>query len=267
MLVLLIVIIIFLIVLFVVNNYEKESFESYSIDAMEPSLKMEVESLLNSIINDINKKHNKNLLVGNIDRVEKTHNDNKINYQVNAFIYNKKNFTSINRKVLFNFDVTDKEIIVNSISKGFSRDIIKFQRGGESTRGSTLYKPNFDILNIRANDSPSLEYSEVNYSETPIKMVNRNETILPIDIPENRFSIPSRKIIHVWDCNGIEVTSDTIKKIPILNHGMRPFNNVPDFIKYNFENKDETSKNSWLFDLASDSSSRPIGVTGASGSK
>ena len=267
MLVLLIVLIFFLIVLFVITNYQKESFESYSIDAMNPLLKIEVETLLNSIIDDINKNHNKNLLLGNIDRVEKTNSDHKINYQVNAFIYNKKNFTSINRKLLFNFDVTDNEIIVNSISKGFSRNIFKFQRGGVSTRGSTLYKPEFDVLNIIANDNPPLEYSKVNFSETPIKMVNRNETILPIDIPENRFSIPSRKIIHVWDCSGVEVTSDTIKKIPILNHGMKPINNLPDFIKYNFENKNETSNNSWLFDLTSDSSSRPIGITGASGTK
>ena len=80
-------------------------------------------------------------------------------------------------------------------------------------------------------------------------MVDRNSWILPLDIPKNKLIIPSRKIIHVWDCNGVEVTSDTIKKIPILNHGMKPMNNIPDFIKYNFESKELDTKNHWLFDL------------------
>ena len=34
----------------------------------------------------------------------------------------------------------------------------------------------------------------------------------PLIFQKIDFSIPSRKIIHVWDCNGIEVTSDTIKE-------------------------------------------------------
>ena len=266
MLVLLLFLLIFIFALFYVSK-GTESFTSYSIDAMDNKLKYEVEELLKKVVDDINKKHNKNLLVGNIDRVEKTHNDNSINYIINVFIYNIKNFTNINRKVTFDIDVTDNEIIINSITKGFSRDIINFQRGGLSTRGSTLYKPNVNISKIKANENLSLEFSNVKYGETPNKMVNRNSWILPLDIPENKLLIPSRKIIHVWGCDGVEATTDTIRKIPILNHGMRPLNNIPDFIKYNFESKNNTSKNSWLFDLASDSASRPIGITGASGSK
>jgi hypothetical protein len=266
MLVLLIFVLIFIIAVFYVNN-NHEDFESHSIDAMDTKLKYEVENLLNKVVSDINKKHNKNLLVGNIDRVEKTQKENSINYVINVFIYNKKNFTSTNRKVTFDIDVNDNEIIINSITKGFSRDIINFQRGGESSRGSTLYKPSVDILNIRSNEQNPLEFSEVNYGETQNKMVNRNSWILPLDIPENKLLIPSRKLIHVWDCKGVEVTSDTINKTPILNHGMKPLNNIPDFIKYNFESKDTESKNNWLFNLASDSTSRPIGVTGASGNK
>ena len=140
MLVLLIFVLIFIIAVFYVNN-KRENFESYSIDAMDSELKYEVEELLKKIVDDINKKHNKNLLVGNIDRVEKTQKENSINYVINVFIYNKRNFTSTNRKVTFDIDVNDNEIIINSISKGFFRDIINFQRGGLSARGATLYKP------------------------------------------------------------------------------------------------------------------------------
>lgn len=247
MLVLLIFVLIFIFAVFYVNN-NQENFESYSIDAMDSELKYEVEELLKKIVDDINKKHNKNLLVGNIDRVEKTQKENSINYVINVFIYNKKNFTSTNRKVTFDIDVNDKEIIINSITKGFSRDIINFQRGGLSARGSTLYKPKVDILKIRGNENNPLEYSKVEYGETPNKMVDRNSWILPLDIPENKLLIPSRKLIHVWDCSGVEVTSDTIEKVPILNHGMKPLNNIPDFIKYNFESKGSDNSH-WLFDV------------------
>ena len=37
--------------------------------------------------------------------------------------------------------------------------------------------------------------------------------------------------------------------------------------KSNFETKEIDSDNSWLFDLASDSASRPIGITAAKGTK
>ena len=30
---------------------------------------------------------------------------------------------------------------------------------------------------------------------------------------------------------------------------MRPLNNVPNFVNYNFENKENDSNNHWLFDL------------------
>ena len=49
-------------------------------------LKNEVEDLLKKVVDDINKKHNKNLLVGNIDRVEKTQKETSINYVINVFI-------------------------------------------------------------------------------------------------------------------------------------------------------------------------------------
>lgn len=267
MLVIFLISLIIILILFFVLKNDREEFESYSIDGMDYSLLNEVNIILKKVIVNINKNHNKNLIIGNIDRVEKTNKENSINYIINVFIYNKKNFTNINRKLTFDIDVTNNEIIVNNISKGFSKDIINFQRGGESTRGATLYKPNFDIMKIRGNENINLDYSNVDFNETKKKMVDRNSWILPTDIPENKLVIPTRKLIHVWDCNGIEVTSDTIEKIPILNHGMKPLVNIPDFIKYNFECKDSSSKNNWLFDLASDSASRPIGITGSTGTQ
>jgi hypothetical protein len=261
----LLIIVLVVCVLLLVRN--KEQFISLSIDAMEPNLKQEVETILNLVVTDINKNYNKELYVGSIDRVEKTVIEEGINYIVNVFIYNKRNFTNTNRKVTFDIDINDKEIIVNKITRGFSRDIPQVQRGGISSRGSTLYKASSDISKLESSQSKILDHSEVDYPETNKKMVNRNAWIIPKELSRNNLIIPTRKILHVWDCSGVEVTSDNMKDVPILNHGMKPINNIPCFNKYNFESKQENSNNSWLFDLASDSSSRPIGVTGASGTK
>lgn len=227
----------------------RENFESYSIDGMEPNLKHEVESILKLVVDDINKKYNKNLYVGNIDRVEKTMKDKFINYKINVFIYNKKNFTNTNRKVTFDIDLSDNEIIVNKITRGFSRDLPNVQRGGISVRGSTLYKPKTDISKVTGVHNIPFEFTNINYPETKKKMVDRNSWILPKEWNFNNLVIPSRKILHVWDCSGVEVTSDTIKKKPILNHSMKPMNNIPNFVNYNFENNEGESNNHWLFEL------------------
>jgi len=242
----LIVLILILSLIFFKN---KEQFVSYGIDAIEPGLKQEVELILNLVIDDINRNYNKKLYVGSIDRVEKTMNESSINYVINVFIYNKRNFTNTNRKVTFDIDINDSEIIVNKIQRGFSRDIPNVQRGGQSTRGSTLYKPKSDVSKLDGTESSKLEFTDVKFTETPKKMVDRKSWILPKEWNNNNLVIPSRKIIHVWDCNGVEVTSDNMQNTPILNHGMRPLNNVPNFVNYNFENKENDSNNHWLFDL------------------
>ena len=241
----LIILILILSLIFLKN---RENFTSYSIDAIEPGLKQEVETILNLVIQDINRNYNKELYVGNIDRVEKTMNENSINYVINVFIYNKRNFTNTNRKITFDIDINDNEIIVNKIERGFSRDIPNIQRGGISSRGATLFKPKNDVSTLEGVGSSDLEYTDVKFTETQNKKQNRNSWVLPKEWTNNNLIIPSRKILHVWDCSGIEVTSDNIKNTPILNHGMRPMNNIPNFVNYNFENKEE-SKNHWLFDL------------------
>ena len=242
----LIVLILILLLIFFKN---REHFMSYSIDAIEPNLKQEVETILNLVIDDINRNYNKELYVGNIDRVEKTMNQNSINYVINVFIYNKRNFTNTNRKVTFDIDINDSEIIVNKIERGFSRDVPSVQRGGISTRGATLFKPKNDVSNLDGVGKSQLEFTDVKFTETKKEKQDRNSWILPKEWTNNNLIIPSRKILHVWDCNGVEVTSDNLQNTPILNHGMRPLNNIPNFVNYNFENKEEDSNNRWLFDL------------------
>ena len=261
---------IYIIILIIVLFYflkKKEDFESYSIDAMDNDLKKEIELILKRVIDNINKNFNKKLLIGNIDRVEKTMLDNKINYLINVFIYNNYGINSINRKMIFDIDITENEIIINKIYKGLSSKLDDNQYGGVSTRGATLFKPAVNIDNVSGSIQPSLDFKEIHYSETKNKLVDRNSWILPPELTRHNIYIPTRKILHIWDKNGIEVTSNNLKNTPILNHGMKPLNNIPDFVKYNFENKEEDSNNSWLFDLASDSASRPIGVSSSKGTK
>ena len=245
----LLTLIILILILSLVFFKNRENFESYSIDGIEPSLKQEVENILELVVNDINKNYNKNLYVGNIDRVEKTIKENSINYNINVFIYNNRNFTNTNRKVTFDIDLNDSEIIVNKITRGFSRDLPNVQRGGISSRGSTLYKPKTNISKVTGNDNIPFEFTNINYPETKQKMVDRNSWLLPKEWNYSNLVIPTRKILHVWDCTGVEMTSDTIKKKPILNHSMKPMNNIPNFVNYNFENNEPESNNHWLFDL------------------
>lgn len=264
--ILLIILVIFiLIVVSIINS--KEDFTSYSIDAIEPDLKNEVEELLNLVIQDINKKYNKKLILGNIDRVEKTNKDNMVNYKINVFVYNKTGFTNINKKITFDIDVDEKNIVVNKIVNGSSLDISNAQRGGISTRGSTLYKPESDVNNLLGIEQTILDSREVDFIETKNKMVDRNKWILPPEVNKKDYTIPTRKILHEWDVYGVERTSDSLKDIPILNHGMSPLTSVPVFSKYNFESKETDSPNFWLFDLAADSASRPIGVGTATGTQ
>ena len=144
--------------------------------------------------------------------------------------------------------------------RGASRTLSDFQRGGVSSRGSTLFKPDTNIDKVKGVVNTELENSDVKFNETSKKLVDRNSWVLPKDINPTKLIIPSRKIYHVWDKYGIEVTTDCIKNVPIVNHGMRPLINIPTFVKYNFESKEHESDNAWLFDLAADSASRPIGT-------
>ena len=83
------------------------------------------------------------------------------------FLFKIKRFYTI-RKLLFDVDVTSSEIILG-ISRGASRTLSDFQRGGVSSRGSTLFKPDTNIDKVKGVMNTELENSNVKFNETSKK--------------------------------------------------------------------------------------------------
>lgn len=259
--ILLILVIISLIFFYVKKNEKTETFIEFSGDAIDSVTRKEVEEIVDLILQDINKTYNKNITRGVIDRVERTLEENGINYNINVFIYNNDRYT--NKKINFDVTVNDNTIILNNIKMGNSRNILIEERGGIPGRESISYKPFINIYNVLKNEDNSLEYSDVNYDETEEKMTDRTSWVLDTDAVKNKDNIKdiTKDVYHIWDCYGVEKTDNKGK---ILNHGTKKINSVPNFHPSNFTDKKDSYN--WLFDPSQDSASRPVGVTGATGS-
>lgn len=244
----------------------QENFEDIPVDVIDDSTKYEVETIVDIILNDINKKFNKNLIRGAIDRVEKTLEKNTIKYSINIFIYNHQKST--NRKTEFNVSVKDNTIFIESIRNGISRKVLVEERAGISGRGSLLHKFPYNIDLIEPNDIKILDYTDFNILETQDKMVDRNSWVLPkeAEFLDKKKPFPCRIVYNYWDKNGVEYIKEDKNCETGLSHATKYFNRVPNFYVSNFASCDANSDNHWLFDPSQDSASRPIGVTGASGS-
>lgn len=261
-----ILLLIIILVALIYVGYHQENFEDISPDVIDDSTKYEVESIIDIILEDINKKFNKNLVRGAIDRVEKSVENDVTKYSINIFIYNHQK--SINRKTEFNVSIKDNIIFIDNIRNGISRKILVEERAGISSRGSLMHKFPYNIDLIEPNDIKTLDYTDFNILETSEKMVDRNSWILPkeAEFLDNKKPFPCRIVYNHWDNTGVELIKEDKNCEHGLSHATRYFNRVPNFFVSNFSNCDSNSDNHWLFDPAQDSASRPVGVTGATGS-
>ncbi len=244
---------------------KKNNNENYTIyvENIDNNLKMEIIAILEKIITNLNKQFNCNLVIGNIDYVEKTFEEKGVNYDINVFIYSKNKYT--NRKINLNVSVIDDNIILNNIKNAESRNILVEERGGLATRGSVVYKPSVNFDNLKNSENINLEYSNVNYSNKLKNNVNRIKTILPGDYVDNKSLVfPNRKIYNVHNKFGIKYIDNKKNKCGI-DHSANERFVVPNFYISNFSSKLNKSEFDSLFDLAQDSASRPVGVTGARG--
>ena len=241
--------ILILIILFLYLKVQNEYFNSVPVDTIDSVSKHECYLIIDTILYYINKKFNKKLLRGNLDRVEKTVDTNKLNYKINVFIYNTEKDT--NKKVCFDIDYNNKYIILNSIKNGYSREILNIERDAVPERGSIVFKPRINMDNVNKNNDTKNNFSYVSLNETPFKMVNRTKPILDKESQQNDnkrdvFNYDNR--ITIWDNFGV----------PIESEDDRVLRNVPNFIVSNFTAKNDLYH--WLFDPAQDSASRPIGT-------
>ena len=65
---------------------DNEKFDTYSVDVIDTITKQECYMIVETILEYLNKKYNKNLVAGNIDRAEKTYGENRLDYKINIFI-------------------------------------------------------------------------------------------------------------------------------------------------------------------------------------
>ena len=96
---------------------------------------------------------------------------------------------------------------------------------------------------------------------TPKSLVYKEEDELR---GRNYTSFPSRKVAVIWNCYGISNAENVESGREGLYHGRVTPKIYPTFHPSQFVKHDD--ENDWLFDLKADSSSRPVGVTGARGS-
>ena len=252
----------FVIIIILYLKSRNELFLSEPVDTLSSVTKEEVNLIIDSLLKNINDRYGKNLVRGNIDRIEKELEDNKIHYKINIFVYNRDRDT--NRKVLFDVTFDGVYIIVNSIKPGVSREILAITRDAIPERGSIVFKPKVDITKVMKNMSLKNNSSPVDFEETPNKLVDRNSWILPNHILSHQTnSFPNRMVKPQWDCFGVSKVSSQGCGV---NHSSHKFRLNPKFIISNFQIDDDSDLYHWLFDLAQDSASRPVGVTGATGS-
>jgi hypothetical protein len=228
-----------LILIFLYLKCENEKFVSYSVDTLDSVTKHECYLIIDTILDDINAKYKKNLVRGEIERVEKTFiNKNKLNYKINIFIYNLNKHT--NQKILFDITYDSESIVVNSINSGISRNILDIERDAIPSRGSIVYKPKVNMDLVHKNNELKNNHSVVDFVETPNKQQNRTKWILDKEAKlfDNKNAVDRESNIKLqWDCFGI-ATNDNSRKT---------LRNIPNFVISNYTEKEDLY-NSCFFD-------------------
>ena len=233
------------------------------IETKKDTFQEEINDIVDQLLQELNRLHNKQLIRINLERVEKTVvSDNLTNYEVYAFVLNEAKESTAKLKLVFSVDSADK-VSVKEVDVLGSRSSILTKRQGDSGRDFTNIKRQIDMDKVKRLEEEGLDYSLVNYNETDNKMVNRNSWVLhkerlglgPVD------TFPSRDVLPKWDVFGVALTDEYThnSKLAGLNHGTRKFTFVPNFFKSNYEIC--MGDYLWMFGTSEDAVSRPIGVT------
>ena len=255
------ILIFFIVILIVLNFYH--FYEPFDVKLTKSTIPSNTHflKLIEYVLNDINNKYNLHYVPGVIERVKFDNFDvngiKATNYNFIVFVYETKYF--ITRKIELDIIVYNKEenhiIEVNFINQAGSLDPL-LERQTCDGRYSNLHKTS--LGDVYYNHDSKLEYTNINLPETKNKMVKRNNEILPPDALKALSKLNNTNNFNKsWNKDGVYIDLDeSYKKNKILKE---PFYNPTLFMP----NEDSYS---WLFDRASDSESRPVGITGARGS-
>ena len=240
--------ILILILIFLYLKYENEKFISTSVDTIDSVTKYECYLIIDTILTEINKKYNKQLIRGEIDRVEKTLLNDNLNYKISIFINNPKKYTS--KKMVFDISYYNDTIFINSINIGNGGELLDIERNSTTSRGSILFKPKINMDLVKENEIIT-NHSIVNYKETLNKQKDRTKWILDNEsnIFDNKNKLDNSSKIKInWDCFGI-ATNDKSTKL---------LRKTPNFYINNFTQKNDLYN--WLFDPSQHTESRAVAI-------
>ena len=229
--------------------------------------------LLDTILGDINNRYNVNYTSGTIERVDIDESNNSNNYNnsdkyinlnIVAFIYevNRK----ITLKVLFDVDMDQMgNLTINSIQR--INSIPQLERGQTTGRNTNLYKT--DLGKYTGYNQTDLDYTQFNEKNKSDKIVvNRTNNIYDLETQsmiDMKKQFPCRRNQHVWDTLGVQFIEGTDGECRCINSGASSTTPAPTLNPTIFVRNEDSYE--WLFDVASDVASRPVGITGARGTK
>lgn len=260
---LLISIILVLIIVIVLMKF-KDHFHNYTKDTI--SKESYINHVIDAILFDLNGRYNTNFSFSSIEEIH-TYGDQ---YVVVVFLHELDYDLSL--KVEFDLNIDKKgNIIINKITKLNTN--VPLDRSLDNGRGSLVYKTNLGKY-LGHNDT-NLEYDNFPVEETKNKMKNRTQWLFDDktkEIIKNRSKqFPCKISKSKWDQDGIEEVEivdnnlgENENNIGVYYGTSQP-NLVPTFNPTIFVRNEDQYK--WLFDVASDSASRPVGITGARGTK
>lgn len=220
--------------------------------------------LVDTILLNLNNTHNVNYIQGDIERVTNKKIEHGDNFSIIVFVYETKHKKTL--KINLNVNVDKKNrVTLNNINLVNSPEVM--DRSNLTGRDEKVYKTNLE--KYYGVNQTKLEYDNADIVETKNKQLNRNKWIIQ-DEPTNLSSLgfkqfPCREMEHTWDNKGIMNIENQNKDCKGIYSGtkkqhLQPYFNPTIFVR----NEDSYS---WMFDLASDSASRPVGITGSRGTK
>ena len=260
---LLISIIIVLIIVIVLMKF-KDHFHNYTKDTLPHDSYMN--HVIDAILFDLNGRYNTNFGFSSIENIHFL--DDR--YIVVVFLHELD--YDISLKVEFDLNI-DKSgnIVINKIKKLDAN--LPMNRSLDNGRGSLVYKTNLGKY-LGHNDT-NLEYDVFPLEETKNKMKNRTQWLFDDktkEIIKNKSKqFPCKISKSRWDQDGIdevEIVDNNLGENENdigVYYGTSQPNIVPTFNPTIFVRNEDQYQ--WLFDVTSDAASRPIGITGARGTK